>query len=588
MFNVLTTGAGLLSLLLVPIPPVQVFGLAGATGTLLVFLTVFFLVPPFLRHWDRRPWPQHTSGMGRLGKAARRLALLSMRWPKTVIVVLLAAIAASFPYVKQVQIETDLLAFFAPDHPVNVDSRRIEAALSGVTTLEISLRGGDRDAFQRVETLLQIKRLQQWLEALPEVDRTVSMVDLVEEMHWAMNREQPAFRALPPTDRLLRQYLLVYDGNDLNELVNRDYDHARIVLNLNVHGTQEIGRTIDAIHARLAMEPLAGVEARVGGSGRLLTDQVDLLVDGQVKSFAGAFGQIFLLMTVLLRSVKAGAVCMAPNLAPLFFIFVLMGAAGIPLNSATVMIASVVLGITIDDTIHLYHGYSERLRAGASPLFAIARSYESTGRAVLATSAILIAQFALLTTSDFVPTANFGLMTAVGLLTGLMFEVLLLPALLVLTAGLPWTLRSAFGLPLGKRRMAGSRSEITDRGHDLTGGSAAAATDEKPAQTPAPVPRRVLACHGNDCKRAGATSVWRQLREKQQGWRAAETGSVLQLTKTSCLGPCRFAPVVQVFPEGTYYGLLDGPALDKVVEGHLAGGRVVAELELPVEPKAGP
>jgi (2Fe-2S) ferredoxin len=159
---------------------------------------------------------------------------------------------------------------------------------------------------------------------------------------------------------------------------------------------------------------------------------------------------------------------------------------------------------------------------------------------------------------------------------------------LVLTAGLPWTLRSAFGLPLGKRRMAGSRSEITDRGHDLTGGSAAAATDEKPAQTPAPVPRRVLACHGNDCKRAGATSVWRQLREKQQGWRAAETGSVLQLTKTSCLGPCRFAPVVQVFPEGTYYGLLDGPALDKVVEGHLAGGRVVAELELPVEPKAGP
>ncbi|MBK9684437.1 MAG: hypothetical protein IPO59_14565 [Betaproteobacteria bacterium] len=54
LFNVLTTGAGLLGLLLVPIPPIQVFGFFGALGTLAVFLTVYWLVPPFLRHWD---WP---------------------------------------------------------------------------------------------------------------------------------------------------------------------------------------------------------------------------------------------------------------------------------------------------------------------------------------------------------------------------------------------------------------------------------------------------------------------------------------------------------------------------------------------------
>ncbi len=112
-----------------------------------------------------------------------------------------------------------------------------------------------------------------------------------------------------------------------------------------------------------------------------------------------------------------------------------MGAAGIYLDLATVMIASVVLDITVDDTIHLYHGYQHRLKAGMSPMFAIARSFESSGRAVLAVSLLLIAQFGLLSFSGFIPTANFGLMTAVGLFSGQLFELLLLPALLLMKDG---------------------------------------------------------------------------------------------------------------------------------------------------------
>ena len=102
----------------------------------------------------------------------------------------------------------------------------------------------------------------------------------------------------------------------------------------------------------------------MGGYGRLFADQVDLLVTGQVNSFAGAFVQIFLLMALLWRSLGAAAVCLVPNVAPLYFIFALMGAVGIHLDMATVMIAGVVLGITVDDTIHLYHGYQGTTRQG--------------------------------------------------------------------------------------------------------------------------------------------------------------------------------------------------------------------------------
>ena len=435
LFNVMTTGAGLLSLTLVPIPPIQVFGLAGALGTVLVFLTVFVLVPPFLLHWDIHRWPRHKSGMGLAGKVAGRLARFSLRWPKAIIAGTVVLIAATFGYTQQVQVESDFLSFFKPAHPVSQSTRLIESQLSGLTTLEISLRGEGRDSLANIEVLRAIRALQVWLEAQPEVDRTISMADLVEEMHWAMNGEEAEFRTLPETDRLLRQYLLIYDGRDLYELVNREFAHARIMVNLNVHGSQEIARMIGVIQAQLVQQPLPGVRVDIGGFGRLFADQIELLVTGQTNSFLGAFGLISLFMLLMWRAAGSAAIAMLPNLAPLYFLFVLMGAAGIYLDMATVMIASVVLGITVDDTIHLYHGYHERLKKGLSPVFAIARSFASSGRAVLATSVLLIAQFGLLATSDFIPTSNFGLMTATGLIAGQFFELLLLPALMLLKDG---------------------------------------------------------------------------------------------------------------------------------------------------------
>ena len=434
-YNVLTTGAGLLSLALVPIPPIRVFGIAGAVGTLLVFLTVFYLVPPFLLHWDIHRWPRRRSGLGVTGKLASRLVRFSLRHPKSIVASAVLGVAALFPLTQQVQVESDFLTFFKPEHPVSRGTQLIEAQLSGLTTLEISLRGEGRDSLARVEALQAMRTFQQWLESQPEVDRTLSMADLVEEMHWAMNGEDPEFRAVPDNDRLLRQYLLIYDGRDLYELVDREYAHARIVVNLNVHGAQEIARMIGVIRAQLQRQPLPGIEVDIGGFGRLFADQIDLLVSGQVDSFLGAFIQIFLFIAILWRSLGAAAMGIIPNLAPLYFIFVLMGAAGVYLDMATVMIAGVVLGITVDDTIHLYHGYRERLKKGLSPVFAIARSFESSGRAVLAISVLLVAQFGLLAQSAFIPTANFGLMTAVGLLAGQVFELLLLPALLLIKDG---------------------------------------------------------------------------------------------------------------------------------------------------------
>jgi (2Fe-2S) ferredoxin len=90
--------------------------------------------------------------------------------------------------------------------------------------------------------------------------------------------------------------------------------------------------------------------------------------------------------------------------------------------------------------------------------------------------------------------------------------------------------------------------------------------------------RRVLICQGGPCNAAGATLLWGYFRNEQnrQGLRTAGEG--VMSAKTSCLGPCNLAPVMQVLPEGTYYGGLTEGGIDRIIAEHLLGDRIVDDL----------
>jgi len=174
------------------------------------------------------------------------------------------------------------------------------------------------------------------------------------------------------------------------------------------------------------------VETEIAGVGRLFSDMEELLVNGQVYSLGGALILIFVLMLVLWRSIWQAVICMLPNLSPIMLIFIFMGIFNIWLDMATAMIASVAVGIAVDDTIHVFHGFIKRLKAGAKPATAILRTTSHAGRAVMTTTIILASQFLILLSSEFIPTSNFGLLTSIGLVAALLFDLLVMPALLIL------------------------------------------------------------------------------------------------------------------------------------------------------------
>lgn len=90
--------------------------------------------------------------------------------------------------------------------------------------------------------------------------------------------------------------------------------------------------------------------------------------------------------------------------------------------------------------------------------------------------------------------------------------------------------------------------------------------------------RRVLVCQGGPCNGAGADAIWCHLRNEQQRRKLRTTGDGAMTSKSTCLGPCNLAPVVQVFPEGTYYGGVTETAIDRIITEHLLGGTVVEDF----------
>lgn len=434
LFTALTTAAGLLSLTFSPIQPVMAFGAVAAAGVLILCATVLLLLPPIFARWDRRDWALRGGGIRRFDHVINYLRRIGMRYPGRVLGATAVLLILAVTQITRIEVETDLFRFFKADHPITQSTERIQQRLSGVTTLELVLDAPGRDALQDPDRLRHVRDLQRRVEALPEVDRTVSMVDLIEEMHWGFHGEDPAYRVLPDSSALISQYLFIYDGIDLHEVVDRDFERTRIVLNLNVHGARAINEVIETIHDHASADPPGDLVLTVAGFGRLFGDQEALLIEGQVRGLFAALLLIFGLMLLLWRSPSAAAICMVPNIAPVALIFGLMGLLGIWLDMATAMIAAVTVGIAVDDTIHVYHGYRKRILAGSNPVWALARSYQHAGRAVAATTLILGLQFLILGTSQFVPTIDFGLLTAFGLIAALVFDLLVLPAMLIVLA----------------------------------------------------------------------------------------------------------------------------------------------------------
>jgi hypothetical protein len=294
------------------------------------------------------------------------------------------------------------------------------------------------------------------LRTLPFVRKVTGLPDYVKRIHRELG--DGTGPAIPDDPRAIAQELFVFTLADagraeLERTVASDLSRAQITVKLASMSSDLVFRQISDAE-RLAATAFAGTDVRptVTGSGRLFATLDHYLVVSQISSFTTAFLTVFAVIFLVFRSWRFGLLAILPNLIPVVSVFGFMGWAGISLNVATIMLASVALGVVDDDTIHFISRYRRETAAGEATGRAIETALAHEGRASLTTALINSTSFAVLALSSYKPTAWFGGLLALTMVVAFLAEAFILPAIITTLPGVFGSERvHGMSLRLGRR-----------------------------------------------------------------------------------------------------------------------------------------
>ena len=437
----LTTSIGFLSLTLSSVPPVRELGLVVGVSVFFALIVTFTFLPALAKEMNAFRARGGDRAI-RIGDRAMALSPLlisigdfNKKHTKAVLIVMILLIIFCAWGVSRIKVETSVIEYFKKDSAVYESTVFIEDHLSGVHTLNISLRPEyeefEVDYFKEPEALEKIERLTKFLYTLPEVDKVLSVNNYIKEINKSFNNEDNGYYVIPDSSEMIAQYVLLHGDEGLDDFMDSQWSWATVQVRLKEHSTVKLDGVVDKARAYMRKHFSTYKKADVLGQTVLEVEANNTVTDGQIKSLGTAMLIIFLMMFIVFKSIPVGFVSIVPNILPILVNFGIMGAVGIRLDSATSMIAVVGIGIVVDDTIHFLHGFGEAFRASGDHTAAMYEALRTKGSPIICTSMILFFGFIILGFSKFVPTAYFGLLSALLMLTALIADLILLPCLLL-------------------------------------------------------------------------------------------------------------------------------------------------------------
>ena len=317
--------------------------------------------------------------------------------------VLLAGLVAAG--IGLLKVDNSTLRYLSDANPVRADDHRLNAAFGGTSTLFFLVEGEGADSIKNPRTLQGMERLQAFLERQPGVGKTQSFADLVKQMNQAMHEGDARFRAVPDSQDLVAQYLLLYsmsgDPGDFDNFVDNDYRKALLWVFLKDDSTANAERLYQAALPVIAQSFPPGVKLSVGGSLPETVAMNDVVVREKILNTLEMVAVIFLLSSLVFRSLVAGIFVVTPVVFIVLANFGSMGWLGIPLDMGTATTASMAIGIGADYEIYLLYRFREELLRSGSLEAATAESLLTSGKAVLFVALSIAGGYAVLLTSDF-------------------------------------------------------------------------------------------------------------------------------------------------------------------------------------------
>ena len=442
LVTTLTTAIGFLALVSSPMAVIRSFGLYAALGVLIALVLTFVLTAFFCmrlaspKEKTQRAFFEKVAGG--LDKLLDGMGRVSTEHPGAVIIFSLILFALACWGIRSLEANTYPVRYLNEKDPVRVSHEVIERDFGYFIPLEFTVRASAQDLVKDPRFLSKLKTFQERLSQDPEVERSFSVVDIVEFLNQAFAQGNPEAYRLPRDKASIEQLLLFYQmdpNNDLEEWVGPDYSEARVTAYTKTMSANEYGDLVErakALFQDVGFDPdlLEGEGLRPDGYLPLYVVMNNYILDSQVRSFLIAFLLVFGILGLIFRSFRILLICLVPNLLPPLLILGFMGFAGITLDIGTVMIAAILLGIVVDDTVHFLYRFRREEGLAEDPASRVRAALLGAGPAIVATSVILTAGFIILSLASIQSIANFGILCALAILLALFSDLLLLPSLL--------------------------------------------------------------------------------------------------------------------------------------------------------------
>ena len=464
----LTTVVGFASMAVNGIPSIRAMGVYSSIGIALAFVLSVVLVPACLA---LMPPPRGRKvGDFAPGLAAflRRVGELAVRNRRQMIVASIAVTLLAMLPMPWIRVDSNFQSFFRADDPIRRATDAVNAHLAGSAAFYVAIDGHEKNVLKTWDTLRRIKDLQTFIDALPGVEKTVSLVDYLEQYDRGSQQIEPGSLLVGPSGEIVEAEAAVakttfwenpaqlaalikfvsMSPKALASVVTEDFSRTNILVGTSLTRSSDISQMVEKIREFADARFPPELDIRPTGTLILLTRTTGSIIAGQIESLALTAGIIFVIMAAMFLSFRVGLIAMVPNVFPIVVFFGFMGLIGADLNLATNMVASIALGIAVDDTIHILSRLSSEVRETGNQERALLDTLSTVGKPAIYASALIFFGFVALCFSMFVPIQQFGMLSAATMVFAVGGELVLTPALLSTTKII--TLWDLLYLRLGK------------------------------------------------------------------------------------------------------------------------------------------
>ncbi|MFP4531699.1 MAG: efflux RND transporter permease subunit [Desulfobacterales bacterium] len=440
LFTSLTTGAGFLSFATSDIRPVAILGIFTAVGVVLAFFLSMATLPPLIilnGHRVARALAHiKEKGPGRNDLFARSLKYMgrfAVRWRWLLFVVCVGVLILAVFGMTRLRFETNTFNYLPEGNRIKSDFKVIEKHFGGTIPFIVWIRADAPRAFENPQTVKQINTIQQHLLGEnKDLTHAFSVVNYLKEFNQAINANEPADYKVPDSRLDIADAYELGDPAVLDRIISLDHQEIALTF-LSTWKSNEAGyRLHDQARRYLEKELENGFTFHITGLSSLYLRMDKNLQEGQQRSFGMAFIIIFFVMLFVCRSFWLAVFSMIPNLFPIIMTLGLMGWFGIPLDVATTMIASVTIGIAVDDTIHFIAWLRRNSGLKEDAGEAVIQTFADVGKPIVMTTLLLFCGFFVLILGSILPTKMFGMLTAFAMGFAMIGDMFVLPPLILI------------------------------------------------------------------------------------------------------------------------------------------------------------